>query len=253
MTIRPPFIAGNWKMNLTIPEARELASAVVKASLDLPEAVLVLAPPFTALSEVGKIVAGSPVGLAAQNIFWEEKGAFTGEVSAPMLLDAGCRYAIIGHSERRQHFGETDDMVNKKVRAALKAGLSPILCVGETLAERERNETMARISRQVEEDLRDVDGAGFSRTIIAYEPVWAIGTGRTATPQQAQEVHVFIRSLLAEMYDADLAREMRILYGGSAKADNAEELMAQEDVDGLLVGGASLKAEEFVRIIQAAA
>jgi len=248
MTIRAPFIAGNWKMNLTISEATDLASAIVKASLDLPEAAIVLAPPFTALGEVRKIVAGSPVGLAAQNLFWEEKGAFTGEVSAPLLLDAGCQYVIIGHSERRQYFGETDATVNKKLQAALNAGLSPIVCIGETLEERERNETMARISRQVEEGFRGIDPAGFGRTIIAYEPVWAIGTGRTATPAQAEEVHAAIREKLSLEYGKSAARCAIILYGGSVTPANLAALFAENDVDGGLVGRASLEAESFIKI-----
>jgi len=248
MTIRAPFIAGNWKMNLTIPEARDLASAVVKASLDLSEAAIVLAPPFTALGEVRKIVAGSPVGLAAQNLFWEEKGAFTGEVSASMLLDAGCRYVVIGHSERRQYFGETDAAVNKKLQAALKASLIPIVCIGETLEERERNETMARISRQVEEGFRGVDAAGIGRTVLAYEPVWAIGTGRTATPAQAEEVHAAIREKLSLLYGISAARCAIILYGGSVKPANSLALFAEADIDGFLVGGASLEAESFIQI-----
>jgi len=248
MTIRAPFIAGNWKMNLTISEATDLASAVVKASLDLPEAAVVLAPPFTALSEVGKVVAGGPVGLAAQNLFWEEKGAFTGEISAPMLLDAGCRYVIIGHSERRQYFGETDATVNKKLQAALRAGLWPIVCLGETLEERERNETMSRISRQIEDGFRGIDAEGFGRTVVAYEPVWAIGTGRTATPAQAQEVHAAIREKLSVAYGKSAARCVIILYGGSVKPANSHALFAEDDIDGFLVGGASLEAASFIQI-----
>ena len=248
MTIRAPFIAGNWKMNLTVSEAGDLASAVVKASLDLPEAALVLAPPFTALGEVGKIVAGSPVGLAAQNLFWEEKGAFTGEVSAPMLFDAGCRYVIIGHSERRQYFGETDATVNKKLQAALKAGLAPIVCIGETLEERERDETLTRIALQIEEGFRGIDAAGFGRTVVAYEPVWAIGTGRTATPAQAEEVHAAIREKLSLQYGKSAARCAIILYGGSVTPANMAVLFAESDIDGALVGRASLEAESFIKI-----
>ncbi len=248
MTIRAPFIAGNWKMNLIISEASDLASAVVKASLDLSEAAIVLAPPFTALGEIRKIVAGSPVALAAQNLFWEEKGAFTGEVSAPMLFDAGCRYVIIGHSERRQFFGETDSTINKKLQAALKAGLLPIVCIGETLEERERNETMARIFPQIEEGFCGVDAAGFGRTVVAYEPVWAIGTGRTATPAQAEEVHAAIREKLSLLYGKSAARCVIILYGGSVKPVNSFALFAEADIDGFLVGGASLEAESFIQI-----
>ncbi len=248
MTLRAPFVAGNWKMNMTIPEARELASAVVRASLDLPEAAIVLAPPFTALSEVRIVLEGSSVRLAAQNLFWEEKGAFTGEVSAPMLLDAGCRYVIIGHSERRQYFGETDGTVNRKLQAALKAGLLPIVCIGETLAERERNETMSRVAQQIEEGFRGIDAAGFGRTVVAYEPVWAIGTGRTATPAQAEEVHAAIREKLSAQYGKSAGRCVIILYGGSVKPANSHALFAEDDIDGFLVGGASLEAESFIQI-----
>lgn len=249
MTLRAPFIAGNWKMNLTIPEAGTLASAVVTASHDLPEAVIVLAPPYTALSEVRRVIAGSPVALAAQDLFWEDKGAFTGEVSAPLLVDAGCRYVIIGHSERRQHFGDTDEAVNRKLQAALKAGLSPIVCIGESLEERERNATMSRVHRQMEQGFRGVDAAGLGRTIIAYEPVWAIGTGRTATPAQAEEVHAAIREKLAREYGKSAARCAIILYGGSVKPANAAALFGEADIDGFLVGGASLEAEPFVQIV----
>ncbi len=247
MTIRAPFIAGNWKMNMTIPEARDLASAVVSASPDLSEAVVVLAPPFTALSEVHKVVLGSPVGLAAQDLFWEEKGAFTGEISAAMLLDAGCRYVIIGHSERRQFFGDTDVAVNKKLRAALKAGLSPIVCIGESLEERERNETMSRVSRQIEEGFRGIDAEAFGRTVVAYEPVWAIGTGRTATPAQAEEVHGAIREKLSLAYGKPAAGCAIILYGGSVKPANSQALFGEKDIDGFLVGGASLEAAPFIQ------
>lgn len=246
--MRAPFIAGNWKMNMTIPEARGLASAVVQASRDLPEVTLVLAPPFTALSEVEKVIAGSGVGLAAQNLFWEEKGAFTGEISAAMIVDAGCRYVIIGHSERRQHFGETDVTVNKKLQTALKSGLFPIVCLGETLEERERNETMSRVLRQIEEGFRGVDAAGLGRTIVAYEPVWAIGTGRTATPAQAEEVHAAIREKLSAEYGKPAGACAIILYGGSVTPANLRALFLEKDVDGGLVGRASLEAESFIRI-----
>jgi triosephosphate isomerase len=248
MAIRAPFIAGNWKMNMTILDARALASAVVEASASLPEARLVLAPPFTALSEVHKIIVGSAVRVGGQDLFWEEKGAFTGEVSGPMLRDAGCDYVIIGHSERRQLFGETDTSVNKKIRAALRAGLSPIVCLGESLEERERNETMAKVSRQIEEGFTGIDEAGFGRTTIAYEPIWAIGTGRTASPAQAEEVHAAIREKLSRAYGKAAARCAIILYGGSVKPANSFELFGEDDIDGFLVGGASLEAESFVRI-----
>lgn len=248
MATRAPFIAGNWKLNMTIPEAGALASAVVRSSVGLREAEIVLAPPFTALCEVRRIVEGSRVGLAAQDLFWEDKGAYTGEVSGPMLKDAGCGYVIIGHSERRQFFGETDASVNRKIQAALRAGLSPIVCIGESLEERERNETMAKVSRQIEEGLRDIDAAGFGRTIIAYEPIWAIGTGRTATPEQAEEVHAVIREKLSSAYGKSAAGCVIILYGGSVKPANSLDLFGKDDIDGFLVGGASLEAESFLRI-----
>jgi triosephosphate isomerase len=239
-------------MNLTLPEARELATAIVRASLNPAEAELVLAPAFTALSEVGKILEGSPVQLAAQDMFWEEKGAFTGEVSPLMVKEAGCRYVIIGHSERRQHFGELDAAVNKKVQAALRHGLVPIMCLGETLAERERGETMDRVSRQVEAGLAGVAVAAARPLVIAYEPVWAIGTGRTAAPEQAEEVHGFIREKIARGYGNEAAACAIILYGGSVKPANARALLSQKDIDGFLVGGASLEAESFIGIAREA-
>jgi len=252
MPRRAPFIAGNWKMNMTIPEAVALASGVVKDSLDHPEAAFVVAPPFTALAAVRQAVDGSPVSLAAQNLFWEDRGAFTGEVSAPLLVDAGCRYVIIGHSERRQLFGETDEAVNKTFRAALQAGLSPIVCVGETLEERERGETLGRLTRQIEEGFRGIDAAGFGRTTVAYEPVWAIGTGRTATPAQAQEVHAAIREKLSLQYGKAAAGCAIILYGGSVKPANSYPLFKEKNIDGFLVGGASLEADGFIGIVKEA-
>lgn len=248
MAIHAPFIAGNWKMHMTIPEAGALAAAVVRASQGLPEAKIVLAPPFTALSEVRKVIAGSRVGLAGQDLFWEDKGAFTGEISGPMLKDAGCGYVIIGHSERRQFFGETDAGVNKKIKAALKSGLSPIVCIGESLEERDRNETMPKVSRQIEDGLAGIDAEGFGRTVIAYEPIWAIGTGRTATPAQAEEVHAVIREKLSLKYGKAAARCVIILYGGSVKPANSAALFGEDNIDGFLVGGASLDADSFVQI-----
>jgi triosephosphate isomerase len=252
MLNQPPFIAGNWKMYMTVPEARNLASAVVAASPDLPEAEIVLAPPFTALSEVRQVIEGSPVILAAQNLFWEEKGAYTGEISGAMLRDAGCHCVIIGHSERRQHFGETDVGVNKKIKAALTAGLSPIFCIGESLDERERAETMTRVSRQLEGGLENIGTVGFRDIIIAYEPVWAIGTGRTATPGQAEEVHAAIREKLSGEYGKTAAGCAIILYGGSVKPGNSLALMSERNIDGFLVGGASLEAESFIQIVREA-
>lgn len=247
-----PFIAGNWKMHMSIPEARNLAAAVVSGSAEAADAELVLAPPFTALSEVAKTLEGSPVRLAAQNLHWEDKGAFTGEVSAPMLMDAGCRYVIIGHSERRQYFGETDGGVNKKIRAALRSGLIPIVCIGESLNEREKGETMSVVSRQLEGGLRGLAGDGFEPLIIAYEPVWAIGTGKTASPGQAEDVHAHIRQELTARYGNGRAGCAIILYGGSVKPANAFALLGEKNIDGFLIGGASLEAESFIQIAREA-
>ena len=252
MAKRLPLIVGNWKMNLTLAGAKALAEAVVKAAADLPESKVVLAPPFTALGEVRKAIAGSPVQLAAQNVFWEDQGAFTGEVSAPLVRDAGCQYVIIGHSERRQIFGETDEGVNKKIKAALKSGLFPIFCLGETLAERESGETMDLISRQLRIGLEGIAPGDFKSVVIAYEPVWAIGTGRTAAPGQAEEVHSHIRKKLELAYGIGPADCAIILYGGSVKPANSFALLSEKNIDGFLVGGASLEAESFVQIMREA-
>jgi triosephosphate isomerase len=252
MVKKPPFIAGNWKMHMTIPGAIDLATAIVEALAGVSEAEIVLAPPFTALSEATKVLDGTAVRLAAQNMHWEDKGAFTGEVSAPMLKDAGCRYVIIGHSERRQYFGETDAWVNKKIKAALKAGVFPIICIGELLAERERGETMGVVSRQLAGGLAGIAAEGFDPIIVAYEPVWAIGTGKTASPAQAEEVHAHIRKELARRYGNAPAECAIILYGGSVKPANACALLNERNIDGFLVGGASLEAEAFVQIVREA-
>jgi len=252
MKNRLPFIAGNWKMHMTLAEARALVTDLVKASLSLPEAEIVVAPPFTALSEVKKVLEGSAVQLAGQNLYWEEKGAFTGEISGPMLKDAGCQYVIIGHSERRQYFGEKDGDVNRKIKASLQHDLFPIVCIGESLEERERGETMSRVSRQIEEGFDGVPDGGFEHVVIAYEPVWAIGTGKTATPGQAEEVHAFIREKLASRDGKERARCAIILYGGSVKPSNAYALMGEKNIDGFLVGGASLEAGTFIQIIKEA-
>jgi triosephosphate isomerase len=252
MNQKPPLVAGNWKMHLTIPEARALVTEIVKASLDLPEAGMVIAPPFTALAAVRTILEGSPVGLAAQNLFWEDKGAYTGEISGAMLKDAGCEYVIIGHSERRQYFGEADEGVNKKIKAALNHGLSPIVCIGESLEERERGQTIAKVTGQVELGLRAIDAQGFRRIIFAYEPIWAIGTGKTATPAQAEEVQALTREKLGREYGNGPAACAIILYGGSVKPANAFALMSEKNIDGFLVGGASLEAESFIQITREA-
>jgi len=248
---RPPFVAGNWKMNLRLREASDLARKIVGAGPDLADCTIVLIPPFTALGAVAGVVAGSAAALGAQDLFWEDQGAYTGEVSGPMLKDARCEYVLVGHSERRQIFGETDETVNRKVRAALKAGLSPIVCIGEVLAERDAGRTLERIDGQLARGLAGFSREDMARTIIAYEPVWAIGTGRTATPEQAQEVHAHIRGRLGESYGHEGAT-CAIIYGGSVKPANSYPLFKEEDIDGFLVGGASLEAGGFVGIAREA-
>jgi triosephosphate isomerase len=242
-------VAGNWKMHMTLAEARALAQEIVRGVGRESRAEVVLAPPYTALAAVAGELANTPVKLAAQDTFWEEKGAFTGAISPVMLADVGCHYVIIGHSERRQHFGETDDTVNRKVKAVLSAGLIPMMCVGETLAEREAGRTFTVVETQVRQGLAGFPASERQRLVIAYEPVWAIGTGKTATPQQAQEVHHLIRGLLPEVLGIPA---IRILYGGSVTPENAQILMSEPDIDGALVGGASLKAASFLPIIAAA-
>jgi triosephosphate isomerase len=247
--MRRPLIAGNWKMNNNCAESVELVSQLKDMLSDSKEIDIVVAPPFTVLGAVAAVLKGSTLGLAAQHVFWEESGAFTGEISTAMLKDVGCRYVIIGHSERRQYFSETDEMVNKRLKAALKASLIPIVCIGETLAEREAEKTLGVIEQQLKEGLEGLSLEEMENVVIAYEPVWAIGTGKTATPDQAQEVHHFIRDLIARIFSEESADETRILYGGSVKPDNVDHLMAQRDIDGALVGGASLKADAFARIV----
>jgi len=241
-------IAGNWKMHKTLAEARDLAREIVQGVGPQTRAEVVLAPPYTALSAVAAEIAGSKVKLAAQDTFWEEKGAFTGAIAPGMLADVGCTYVIVGQSERRQPFGDTEEAVNRKVHAVLAAGLKPIMCVGETLGEREAGRTFAVVETQVLNGLAGFPVSERERLVIAYEPVWAIGTGKTATPQQAQEVHNLIRNLLADTLGT---AAIRILYGGSVTPDNAAALMAEPDLDGALVGGASLKAASFLGIIAA--
>lgn len=252
--MRKPFVAGNWKMNTDSRSSVELAKGVAQGALGLAgeKVDVAVIPPFVYLASVVKAVSSSGVAVGAQDLYIEPKGAFTGEISPNMLKDVGCTYVLCGHSERRHILGESDEFVGKKVTAAISAGLLPILCVGELLSERDAGQTEAVVARNLKAGLAGLSADKMAAVTIAYEPVWAIGTGRTATPQQAQEVHVFIRALLAQMYSATLAEETRILYGGSANAANAKELMGQKDVDGLLVGGASLKVEDFVKIIQAA-
>jgi triosephosphate isomerase len=248
---RRKFICGNWKMHKTAGEAVQLVREL-RQKLSGAAAQVAVAPPFTALAAVKEALKGSAIQLFGQNCHHEKQGAFTGEVSAPMLKDAGCDGVILGHSERRQYFGETDDWVAKKVRAALAEGLHPIVCVGETLQEREAGQTWEVVSRQVRGALGGLDAAALQEITLAYEPVWAIGTGRTATTAQAQEVHAQIRGLLRELGGAKVAEAVRIQYGGSVKPDNAADLLSQPDVDGALVGGASLKAADFSAIVAAA-
>jgi len=237
-------------MNMTATQARELASKLVPLVASVKDRDIVLGPPFTSLSAVAEAIKGSNIGLSAQNLHWEDKGAFTGEVSAEMLLDLGCRYVIIGHSERRQYFGETDETVNRKTKQALKKGLLPILCVGETLAEREAGKLSDIIGRQVTGGLKDVSADDMKKVVIAYEPVWAIGTGKTATPEQANEVHALIRQKVKALYSADITAGLRIQYGGSVTPENVSMLMAMPDIDGALVGGASLKPESFAALVK---
>lgn len=251
--MRTPVIAGNWKMNKTPTEAAELARAVAAEIGSIGAVERILCPPFLALPGLAAIVAGTGIGLGAQNMHWEKSGAFTGEVSAPMLIGL-CQYVIIGHSERRQFFGETDDTVNKKVKAALAHGLTPIVCVGENLVENEAGETGEVVTRQMRGAYAGLTGDEALKTIVAYEPVWAIGTGKAATPEQANAVMgQYIREVLGYMYTDAVANALRIQYGGSVTAANAQALMAQPEIDGALVGGASLKPADFAAIVKAAA
>lgn len=251
-TNEKPFIAGNWKMFKTIPEALDVVQKLRGATSGLGKAQLVVIPPFTALSEVGRTLQGSSVRIGAQNMHWEEQGAFTGEVAAPMLKDVGCTFVVIGHSERRQFFGETNETVNKKIKTALSHGLVPIMCIGESLEEREKGDTIAKVGTQIQEGLAGLDPGQVVQIIIAYEPIWAIGTGLTATPDQAQEVHGFIRSELSEKHGNEVASCAIILYGGSVKPDNTYSLLKENDINGALVGGASLNAESFAEIAKEA-
>ena len=248
---RRPIVAGNWKMNLDRSAGRSLAAAVVARRGEAAAVEFVLCPPAVYLDAVGAAVAGSDVGLGGQNAHDKTSGAFTGEVAPPMLVDVGCRYVILGHSERRTLCGETDAVVNAKTRAALAAGLTPIVCVGETLEEREAGRTRSVVETQVRGSLAGLSAADLGRVVVAYEPVWAIGTGKVATPQQAQEVHALVRAVLADLASPAVAETIRIQYGGSVKPDNAADLAAQPDIDGALVGGASLKADDFLGIARA--
>ena len=247
--MRRPFLAGNWKMNRTVPEAVALAEAVAAAVNGYAAADVVVCPPFVALPAVAAALNGTSIAVGGQNMHWEETGAFTGEVSGPMLRAAGATYVIIGHSERRLHFGETDETVARKLQSALACGLRAIVCVGETLEQHQAGDTFAVVGTQVKAILDAVNADQARGITIAYEPVWAIGTGHTATPEQAEEVHAHIRTLVAEAHGQQVADEVRIQYGGSVKPDNVKDLMACANIDGALVGGASLKAEDFAQVV----
>jgi triosephosphate isomerase (TIM) len=247
--MRTPVIAGNWKLFKKQAEAASLVEALIPLVQDTVGVEIVVSPVFTSLAAVREKICGTTINLSAQNCYWEEEGAFTGEIAPGMLVDAGCSHVIIGHSERRQYFGETNETVNKKIKAALKAGLVAIFCIGETLAEREADKTFDILRDQVNGGLDGISGADLAKVIIAYEPVWAIGTGKTASDDQAQEAHAFIRSLVVGLYDQATGDAIRVLYGGSVKPENVKGLMSRPDIDGALVGGASLKADSFAGIV----
>jgi triosephosphate isomerase len=251
--MRKPIIAGNWKMNKTVAEARDLVAQILRELGDFQGVDVVLCPPFTAMAGVSEAITGSLVDLGAQNMHANGAGAYTGEIGAPMLRELFCHYVILGHSERRTLFGESDGIVNEKVESALNANLQPIVCVGETMEERDSGAMADIVERQVRGSLRGLPEEAFSSLILAYEPVWAIGTGRTATPEQAQEVHALIRSVVASMAGESVAESLRIQYGGSVKPDNAADLFSQNDIDGGLIGGASLDARSFAEIVRAGA
>jgi len=250
MANRKPLIAGNWKMFKTCDESVQSAQELKALVDDVETTDIMIAPTFTSLFAVNDIVKNSPIALGAQNLHWEKEGAFTGEISCGMLKSVGCRYVIIGHSERRQFFGETDESVNKKIQAALSGELIPVFCIGESESERDANSTFSVLDKQVQTGLQDFALDDLKDLVIAYEPIWAIGTGKTATSEQAQEVHAFIRESIATMFNDNLAQSLRFLYGGSVKPDNVSELMSMPDIDGALVGGASLDAGTFSRIVK---
>ena len=250
MNSRTPLIAGNWKMYKTTREAVDTAQRLVELVADSADVDIMIAPVFTALDPVSRVVKNSRVGLGAQNLYWEKEGAYTGEISADMLVSAGCQYVIIGHSERRQYFGETDEAVSQKIRAAIAANLIPVFCIGETESERGSGNTFSVLDKQVKDGLKGKFVDDLGSLVIAYEPVWAIGTGKTATNDQAQEAHKYIRSLIEGLFGTTLAESVRILYGGSVKPANVSELMAMPDIDGALVGGASLDPESFSKIVK---
>lgn len=246
---RNPLIAGNWKMNKTGPESITAAKMIASLAAGSPaEIEIMIAPPFTALALVAEVIASSKIFLSGQNLFWEEKGAYTGEISSDMLLAAGCSHVIIGHSERRLYFGETDNTINKKIKTAINAKLIPVFCIGESGEERESGKTFSVLDKQVQKGLEGFSSTELETLIIAYEPVWAIGTGKTASKEQAQEVHQYLRDLIDKLLGTALANSIRILYGGSVKPNNIKELMAMPDIDGALVGGASLDPETFGKL-----
>ncbi|NWG29073.1 MAG: triose-phosphate isomerase [Ignavibacteriaceae bacterium] len=250
--MRKKIIAGNWKMNMNLHQSQKLVSEIINGLGKNDKAEVIVCPPFTSLSEVSNLLKGTKIKLGAQNMYYEESGAYTGEISADMLKSVGCEYVILGHSERRVIFNESDELINKKILAALSKGLKPIFCVGELLEQRESGNTMQVVSRQVEKGLEEVTPDQMKNIIIAYEPVWAIGTGKTATPAQAQEVHSYIRGLVVKNYSSSVGENLIIQYGGSVKPDNSGELLSQKDIDGALVGGACLKADSFLGIIASA-
>lgn len=248
--MRKKVIAGNWKMNKTLKDGLELVNNLKRGLCDIAGADIVVLPPLTLLSEISDLLSDSKIALGAQNVYFEQKGAFTGEVSPVMLKDVGCSYVIIGHSERRKYFCESDEMVNLKLTAAQKSGLIPIVCLGETLEERQADKTFDIIERQLDKGLSGISEEEIRNLIIAYEPVWAIGTGKTATPMQAEEVHKFIRNWLSDKYSKEVADQLKIIYGGSVNPSNAKELMRENDIDGALVGGASLESDSFIEIVR---
>jgi len=252
MSNRRPIVAGNWKMNKTVDESESLAREVAGAVSGVDDVDVVVCPTFTGLDRVSAAVAGTNVEVGGQNVYWEPEGAYTGEISTAMLLTAGCSHVILGHSERRQFFGETDETVNRRLRAAIEAGLTPIVCVGESQSERESGTTARVVSAQVNGALEGIGSDDVARIVMAYEPVWAIGTGLTATPEQAEELHAQIRGELAGLAGQSTADGVRIQYGGSVKPDNAVELFSKPDIDGGLIGGASLEADSFAAIVKAA-
>ncbi|MBU0605682.1 MAG: triose-phosphate isomerase [Candidatus Omnitrophica bacterium] len=248
--MRRVIIAGNWKMFKTINESIEMVNLLKRAVVDINDLEIVICPPFTSLSDVRELIMDTNIKLGAQDCYWEKEGAFTGEISVSMLKSAGCEYVIVGHSERRQFFGDTNETVNKKAKAALKEGLKPIVCVGEKLSDRQAGKTFDVVKDHVTNSLSGITGEEMLKAVIAYEPVWAIGTGVNATKDEAEEVHKYIRELLKKMYGVEISGSVRIQYGGSVKPDNIRELISEEDVDGALVGGASLKADSFAQIIK---